>query len=460
MTYPEEARQLAGSLRSHGYRSSVAAPVSLAGGLWGALVASSLDETPAPRRLRAAPQRLRRPRRAGARERRRPRQAGRLACTHRGRRRRRAPPPRAQPARRRAAAPRLARAPAAADPERARAASRRRARTARRGAGRALARARRAARAGARHPPRDPHRPRPRPGARGDHRARARCRSSSPSCPTTRLPEPVEAAVYYVVAETITNMAKHAQAESATRQRAPRRERRPTSSSPTTASAAPTPPAARACAASPTASRRSTAPCASRARPAAARASRPGSPVAERAGASGPGYPWCGSVAQGIEQEPSKLPVAGSNPVGPTCAIAVDADVLEQTPPRAVLVREIARAEEVRLLRAAELDRVRPSPVFAARRFTSSPKRQSPPAGEPCPTRGPPAARISPPWRSTAARLRLAVGHRPVGDDAALHGENRVRRQATRQDRRDSASGSAENDGGQGARPRTGRHGV
>jgi signal transduction histidine kinase len=46
--YPEESRTLAGSLRSHGYRSSVAAPVSLAGGLWGALVASSVDERPLP----------------------------------------------------------------------------------------------------------------------------------------------------------------------------------------------------------------------------------------------------------------------------------------------------------------------------------------------------------------------------------------------------------------------------
>jgi signal transduction histidine kinase len=34
--------------------------------------------------------------------------------------------------------------------------------------------------------------------------------------PEERLPEPVEAAVYYVVAETITNIAKHARAESAT----------------------------------------------------------------------------------------------------------------------------------------------------------------------------------------------------------------------------------------------------
>jgi signal transduction histidine kinase len=34
--------------------------------------------------------------------------------------------------------------------------------------------------------------------------------------PDERLPEPVEAAVYYVVAETLTNIAKHAQAGSAT----------------------------------------------------------------------------------------------------------------------------------------------------------------------------------------------------------------------------------------------------
>ena len=83
--------------------------------------------------------------------------------------------------------------------------------------------------------------------------------------PEERLPEPVEAAVYYVVAETLTNIAKHAQAESATvsvtlvanlarvvitddgvggadRHAAP------------------------ACAASPIASRRSTAACASSAR--------------------------------------------------------------------------------------------------------------------------------------------------------------------------------------------------
>ena len=48
--YPqaEGASQLSINLRSHGYHSSVAAPVKLAGGLWGALVASSNDERPLP----------------------------------------------------------------------------------------------------------------------------------------------------------------------------------------------------------------------------------------------------------------------------------------------------------------------------------------------------------------------------------------------------------------------------
>ena len=49
MTYPEVAgSSVAADLRSHGYRSSVAAPVKLAEGLWGALVASTLDERPLP----------------------------------------------------------------------------------------------------------------------------------------------------------------------------------------------------------------------------------------------------------------------------------------------------------------------------------------------------------------------------------------------------------------------------
>jgi signal transduction histidine kinase len=49
VTYPKDAADgLADNLRSHGYRSSVAAPVKLSGGLWGALVASSFDEHPLP----------------------------------------------------------------------------------------------------------------------------------------------------------------------------------------------------------------------------------------------------------------------------------------------------------------------------------------------------------------------------------------------------------------------------
>jgi signal transduction histidine kinase len=48
VTYPKDAGRLIEDLRSHGYRSSVAAPVKLAGGLWGALVASSFDESPLP----------------------------------------------------------------------------------------------------------------------------------------------------------------------------------------------------------------------------------------------------------------------------------------------------------------------------------------------------------------------------------------------------------------------------
>jgi signal transduction histidine kinase len=49
VSYPEEAvSDVAADLRSHGYRSSVAAPVKLADGLWGALVASTLDERALP----------------------------------------------------------------------------------------------------------------------------------------------------------------------------------------------------------------------------------------------------------------------------------------------------------------------------------------------------------------------------------------------------------------------------
>jgi signal transduction histidine kinase len=48
VTYAKDAGRLIEDLRSHGYRSSMAAPVKLGGGLWGALVASSVDERPLP----------------------------------------------------------------------------------------------------------------------------------------------------------------------------------------------------------------------------------------------------------------------------------------------------------------------------------------------------------------------------------------------------------------------------
>ena len=102
------------------------------------------------------------------------------------------------------------------------------------------------------------------PRSRGSRRAR-RCRSRSTAL-DERLPEPIEAAAYYVVSEAITNVVKHAEASSVdvrvaavdgavTIEVADDGDRR-----------APTRAWARACAASPTASPRSTARCASRAR--------------------------------------------------------------------------------------------------------------------------------------------------------------------------------------------------
>ena len=59
-----------------------------------------------------------------------------------------------------------------------------------------------------------------------------------------RPPEPVEVAAYYLVAEGLTNVAKYAEAQSATRRRSRARTARWSSRSPTTARAAPTPTAA------------------------------------------------------------------------------------------------------------------------------------------------------------------------------------------------------------------------
>ena len=78
---------------------------------------------------------------------------------------------------------------------------------------RARAGARGAARARARHPSGRAHRPRPRRGARGARGAHAARRSSS-SAVGRRLPEPIEAAAYYVVSEAVANVVKHASATS------------------------------------------------------------------------------------------------------------------------------------------------------------------------------------------------------------------------------------------------------
>ena len=87
------------------------------------------------------------------------------------------------------------------------------------------------------------------------------CRSRSTAMPEERLPAPVEAAAYYIIAEALTNVAKYADASHVAV--AVRRSDgdRTWSRSPTTASAAPTRPPARGCGASPTASRRWTAAC-------------------------------------------------------------------------------------------------------------------------------------------------------------------------------------------------------
>ena len=82
--------------------------------------------------------------------------------------------------------------------------------------GRPRPRARRAARAGARHPP---GRARPSAGSarRSTPSRRApRSPSRSPTLPDERLAAPIEAAAYYVVAESVTNVAKYAHASSAT----------------------------------------------------------------------------------------------------------------------------------------------------------------------------------------------------------------------------------------------------
>ena len=170
-SYEEVGGALAERLRTLGFRSAVAAPIFLRGGLWGAVIVSVHRPEAVPGRLRAADRRLRRARRPGAGQRPGARGARRLAGAHHAGRGRGAPAAGAQPARRRAAAAGLARA-AVAD-GRAPASQRQRPGARRRGA---HLRAAGAARARARHPPRRADRARPGAGRARAGRPRAAAR--------------------------------------------------------------------------------------------------------------------------------------------------------------------------------------------------------------------------------------------------------------------------------------------
>ena len=85
--------------------------------------------------------------------------------------------------------------------------------------------------------------------------------------PEVELPQAVEAAAYYVIAEALANVIKYARASVVERPRQRPTDERHGSRSPTTASAAPMRPTDRGCEGSPTASRRSRARSRSTARP-------------------------------------------------------------------------------------------------------------------------------------------------------------------------------------------------
>ena len=80
-------------------------------------------------------------------------------------------------------------------------------------------RARRAARVRPRHPPRVPVRARRRRGGRGARGARAAEHRVRRSSLDERLPAPVEAAAYFVIAEGLTNVVRYAETRNAAVQR-------------------------------------------------------------------------------------------------------------------------------------------------------------------------------------------------------------------------------------------------
>ena len=202
----------AAMLRELGFRCAVAAPVKLGGRLWGAVIVSTRAGTSRSRRAPSSgwptspsSSRWRSPTPRRARE----LAASRARIVEAGdAERRRLERNLHDGAQQRLVALslnlRLAeRTLAEPDAESPRAAFERAGRRARRGA-------RGAARARARHPSRRPHRPRAGAGARDAGGARERPGRASRSSSTSRLPEPVEAAAYYIVAEALTNAAKHA----------------------------------------------------------------------------------------------------------------------------------------------------------------------------------------------------------------------------------------------------------
>ena len=124
--------------------------------------------------------------------------------------------------------------------------------------------------------------------------------------PARPLPAPVEAGIFYVVSESLTNVAKYA-AASHVRVRITCEAGTRSSRSWTTASAAPTPRAGPASAGSSTASRRSTAGSWSRARPARARASARSCRSPSRSRPPRCGWPHLATQAS---RRPGHLPAA------------------------------------------------------------------------------------------------------------------------------------------------------
>ena len=276
--YGDARGHLAETLQRSGYHAAVAAPVTVAGGLWGALAAATRSDEPLPEGLE---QRLcdfadlvaQRLANADALEQ---LAASRARIVEVGdAERRRLERNLHDGAQQRlvslALDLRMVGATLEKDPAAARS-------DAGRGAGSAREGARGAAGAGARHPSGGPHRTRSRAGAAGTVRARAAARRDHRAAGGAAGGPGRGGRVLR------RRRGHHQRGEVRARvirdgQHPPLQRARPRSSSPTTASAARTPPSARACAGWQTGSRRSTAGSRSTARPRAARASAPRYPA-------------------------------------------------------------------------------------------------------------------------------------------------------------------------------------